>query len=172
MSGRCVWKVSGSTWQVDIRKITNDDVSQLHLRNSQPRNGAQDEHKNEHKLWANNLQCKQLHSNHSTDSTDSTDCRLSVQCEHPEWSGQKHSKEKVKDMKECSWSYNSIDLFWQLPITHSQFSRCLPVECSCMAPSTLSNVTFSVHLNRVWTLLVMLQCVLSQCLSLPQDLAV
>lgn len=45
MSGRCVWKVSGSTWQVDIRKITNDDVSQLHLRNSQPRNGAQDGHK-------------------------------------------------------------------------------------------------------------------------------
>lgn len=99
---------------------------------------------NEHKLWANNLHCKQLHSNHSNHSTE---CHLSVQCEHPEWSGQKHSKEKVKDMKECSWSYNSIDLFWQLPITHSQFSRCLPVECSCMAPSTSSNVTFSC----IWT---------------------
>ena len=42
---KCLEDVSGSTWQVDIRKITDDDVSQLHLRNSQPRNGSQDEYK-------------------------------------------------------------------------------------------------------------------------------
>ena len=46
---------------------------------------------------------------------------MRMQSGNPEWPSQKHSKEKAK---ECSWSCNWIDLLWQLPITHSQFSRC------------------------------------------------